>query len=42
MTTNKKVILLSSLTVSVLSGLGYLAIQRLKNKQEEICEEESE
>ena len=41
MTTNKKVILLSSLTVSVLSGLGYLAVNRLKSKREESYEEES-
>lgn len=41
MMNNKTVLVLSSLTVGVLTGLGYLAVQRLRNKEEQV-EEESE
>ena len=39
---NVKILLLSTLTVGIMSGLGYTAVKRIRKKQEEVIEEESE
>ncbi len=39
---NIKILLLSTLTVGVMSGLGYTAVKQIRKKQEEVIKEESE